>query len=112
MQTAREVAKEEPMHARVSTFRGSPESIEKSRAQAEEIVPVVRGFDGNEGLIVLGDREGGKELTITLWDSAESLSASEEEANRVRKDAASSVGETIEAVDRYEVVLFEVPGRP
>ena len=99
------------MHARVSTFRGSPESIEKSQAQAEEIVPVIRGFDGNEGVIVLGDREGGKELTITLWDSAESLSASEEAANRIRKDAASSVGETIEAVDRYEVVLFEVSGR-
>ncbi len=100
------------MHARVSTFRGTPESIEKSQAQGEELVPIVRGFDGKLGLIVLVDREGGKELTITLWDSAESLRSSEEAANRIRKDSATSVGETIEAVDRYEVALFEVPGRP
>jgi heme-degrading monooxygenase HmoA len=104
--------KEEVVHARVSTFRGSPESIEKALAQAEEATSVVRGFEGNEGLIVLVDREGGRELTITLWDSADSLRASEEAANRIRRDLASSAGEEIQGVDRYEVAHFEVPGRP
>jgi hypothetical protein len=36
------------------------------------------------------------------------MRASEEEANRLRGDIAQAGGETIAAVERYEVGLFEV----
>ncbi|MDH4111719.1 MAG: hypothetical protein OEV60_03435 [Actinomycetota bacterium] len=96
------------MHARVSTYRGSAESIERSLAQSDEIAAVVRAIDGSRGLIYLIDRASGKSLSITLWDSTESMQASEEAADRLRRDSSESAGETIEAVERYEVSLFDV----
>jgi hypothetical protein len=36
------------------------------------------------------------------------MRASEEAAKRLREESAEGVGDTIEAVERYEVALFEV----
>jgi hypothetical protein len=95
------------MHARVSTYQGTSDSIDRALAQ-EEVVPVVRGMDGNRGLIYLVDRESGKSLSITLWDTAEALKESEQAANRLRRESSEASGETIEGVDRFEVAWYEV----
>ena len=96
------------MHARVSTYQGTSDSLVRSLEQTDEIAPVVRGMDGSRGLIFLVDRSSGKSMSITLWDSAESLRASEEAANRLRNDSAAAAGETVVGVDRYEVALIDV----
>jgi heme-degrading monooxygenase HmoA len=96
------------MHARVSTFEGTPESLERSIGQGEEIAPVVKAMDGSKGLIFLADRTTGRSVSITLWETEEAMRASEEAANRLRRDASEAVGETIAAVDRYEVVHWNV----
>jgi hypothetical protein len=49
-----------------------------------------------------------KTLTITFWESEETMRATEEEANRLRSELAQAGGETITAVERYEVGVFEV----
>ena len=98
------------MHARVSTYQGTSDSIAGSLAQLDEVVPVVRSMDGSRGIIFLADRDSGKSLSITLWDTIEALQASEEAANRLREDSAASAGDTIVGVDRYEVAAFDVAG--
>lgn len=97
------------MHARVSTYQGTSETIDRSVEQADEFVPVVRGMDGSRGMIYLVDRSSGKSLSITLWESAEAMQASEEAANRLRRDSSASAGDTIVDVERYEVALLDVP---
>ena len=98
------------MHARVSIFEGSPDEIDEGLRQArEQVLPRARQMDGFKGLIALGDRQSGKTLGITFWESEEAMRTSEEAANRLREESAEAGGGTVAGVERYEVGLFEVP---
>ena len=97
------------MHARVSIFEGSPDEMDEALREAREVVlPRGRQMEGFKGMIALGDRQSGKTLGITFWESEEALRASEEAANRLREESAVASEETIASVERYEVGLFEV----
>jgi heme-degrading monooxygenase HmoA len=99
------------MHARVSTFQGptNPEQIEEGlRYARENILPQARQMDGYKGVIGLLDRQSGKSLTVTLWESEQAMHASEEEANRLRQESTEAASETVEGVERYEVAFLEV----
>lgn len=97
------------MHARVSIFEGSPEQVDAVFDQArEQVLPRGRQLDGFKGVIALGDRQSGKTLGITFWESEEAMRRSEQEANRVRSETAEASGEQIAGVERYEVGLFEL----
>ena len=77
------------VYARVSTLEGPPDLIDEGLRQAREVVlPRGRQMDGFKGMIALGDRQSGKRLGITFWESEEAMRASEEEANRVREGRA------------------------
>jgi len=92
--------------ARVSTYRGDPAQIDAGLAHArEKILPRVQQVGGFEGAYYLVDRESGKALTITLWESEEAMRASEEEANRLRSESADAISATVEGVERYEVAI-------
>ena len=96
--------------ARVSTLEGSAEAIDEGMSFIkEQIVPEARELTGWRGIIVLVDRTTGRTKTITLWDGPESLRASEDRANELRKQAAQAMDETVVGVDRYEVALHESP---
>jgi heme-degrading monooxygenase HmoA len=98
------------MHARVSIFEGAnPDQVDEMLRQAQEqVLPSVRQMDGFKGLIALEDRQSGKTLGITFWESEEAMRASEEAANRMRNQTAEASGEQIAGVERYEVGLFEM----
>ena len=97
------------MHARMSILEGSPEQIDEGlRHVREEILPQISQQDGFKGIIALTDRQTGKTLGITFWESEEALRASEEAADRLRGDSAQAMGDTIAGVERYEVGVFEM----
>jgi hypothetical protein len=94
--------------ARVSTLEGSPESIDDSVSSARsETLPKLREVEGNVGAIGLADRRSGRVTVITLWESADALRRSEQQADRLREQAAESGGQQIVGVDRYEVALAQ-----
>ena len=94
--------------ARVSALEGSPDQIDDSVDKVkEETLPRVRELQGNVGMIALADRKSGRVTAITLWESAEALRESEQQANRLREQAAESGGQRIGAVDRYEVAVAQ-----
>lgn len=94
------------MFARVSTFKGSPETIEASLQHVKErILPAAERLDGFAGMLALVDRSTGVSLGITLWETEAHMRASEEAADRLRADSAAGSGEEIVGVDRYEVAL-------
>ena len=94
------------MFARVSTYQGDPGQIDQGLAyDIENILPKVNQIDGFEGLYYLVDRESGKALSMTLWESEQTMRASEEEANRLRTESAESASATVESVQRYEVAI-------
>lgn len=94
--------------ARVSLFEGPPERLDEGTRYAQEnVVPQARQLGGWKGLISLVDRNSGRAKVITLWDSEDSLQASEERGAELRKQAAEGGSETIIGVERYEVAVAE-----
>lgn len=97
------------MWARISTYDGSPESLDETTTYArEEILPPLRQMSGYRGVYSLGDRRSGKGLSITLWDSEDALRASEAEADRMRRDGAERGAGSVVSVERFEVLLHEL----
>ena len=96
--------------ARVSSLEGSTDGIDKGIAFiTETIIPEAADITGWRGILTLADRSSGKAKTITFWDGPESLRGSETKADELRTQAADAMGDTIASVERYEVVLHEVP---
>jgi heme-degrading monooxygenase HmoA len=98
------------MHARMSIFEGPPDMIDESLRQAREVIlPQAKQEEGFKGIIALTDRQSGKMVGVTFWESEEAMHATEEGANRLREESAEAGGGTVVGVERYEVGLFEVP---
>jgi heme-degrading monooxygenase HmoA len=94
--------------ARVNTFEGSPDRIDDSVSSVrDETLPKLREMYGNVGLISLADRDSGRVIGITLWESADALRVSEQDADRLREEAAESGDQRIAGVDRYEVAIAQ-----
>ena len=94
--------------ARVSSLEGSPSDIDKGVSKVrDETLPKVRQLDGSVGVIGLADRASGRVTVITLWKSEDALRQSEQQADRLREEAAKSGGQTIAGVDRYEVAVAQ-----
>ena len=99
------------MHARMSIFEGPPDKIDESLRHAREVIlpQAKEGDPGFKGIIALTDRQSGKMVGITFWESEEAMRATEEGANQLREESAEAGGGTVAGVERYEVGLFEVP---
>lgn len=94
------------MHARVTRLEASAEMLDEMARQFEErTVPVLRGLDGFEGYVLMGDRGSGVAMAVTYWASEEDLQASEDAVTPERERAAQTAGATSgPVVERYEVV--------
>ena len=94
--------------ARVSSLEGSPSDIDKGVSKVrDETLPKVRQLDGSVGVIGLADRASGRVTVITLWESSDALRQSEQQADRLREQAAKAGGQSIAGVDRYEVAVAQ-----
>jgi hypothetical protein len=96
---------EEVMVARTSTWKGSPEALER---WAEHVVthvkPFVGGLPGNAGAVFLIDRKEAIGLTLTLWDSEEAARVTDENAEKSRASTVAATGVELVARGRYEVI--------
>jgi heme-degrading monooxygenase HmoA len=94
------------MFASVSSYQGPPEQIDQGVRYAQEnIVPTLEDVEGFEGVFLLVDRQSGKVLTITLWESEEAMRASEEEADQLRSEHRGEWQQEVAGVERYEVAI-------
>ena len=101
-----------PMYARINTFDGSVERFEGAVAYIRELViPASRQAPGFAGMLSLIDRESGRSMGITLWESKEAMEASEAGAAFVRAQTTASGEATLAGVERYEVadLILERP---
>jgi heme-degrading monooxygenase HmoA len=87
------------MHARMSTLRSS---------DLEHVLPLLQQQDGFKGFVALGDRQSGKLIGVSFWESEQAMQAAEEVGDRTRRESAEAMGDTIAGVERYEVGLFEM----
>ena len=96
------------MFARVSTFQGPTDGIDLMAKQAQEtVIPSARELTGYQGILIFGDRDSGKSIAVTLWESESTMRESEEAANKLRSEASEAGGEEIVSVERFEVLIDE-----
>jgi heme-degrading monooxygenase HmoA len=79
------------------------------RQVREHALPLLQQQGGFKGIVALGDRQSGKLIGVSFWESEEAMQAAEEVGDRTRRESAEAMGDTIADVERYEVGLFEAP---
>jgi len=92
------------MFARIGTWHGSPEDLERWTARARaEVKPSLAQDAGLAAAYWLVDRERGEALIVTFWESEDAMRASE--AARARRQAGTSAATGARVTTtRYEVI--------
>ena len=95
------------MHARASSMSGDPAKVGAAAEMLEnELYAQLEQIDGFKGVVALGQRDTGKSLVVTFWDSEDAMTASAERANQMRSAAADELGASSPQVDTYEVLYY------
>lgn len=90
-------------------FEGSVEEIDAAVALAhEEILPLERQMPGFRGLILLADKDAGRLVSLSLWESEELMQQSEASARMITRFGAQSIGGKRVAIEPFDVALFEL----
>jgi len=93
------------MWVRMTTLQGARQSLEDgARMINEDVIPHAKELAGFVGGYWFGDRESGKVVGFTLWDSLEHLRDSEEAASKLRQQAAQQAGGMIASVEIFELI--------
>jgi heme-degrading monooxygenase HmoA len=95
------------MFARVSTIQGAPEHLEEA-IQYLATPASFRQAKGFKGNYLLVDRENGKMLTITLWETEADMQATAQAVNPIRQEGARLAG----AAEPPSIELYEVAIQP
>lgn len=92
------------MYARVTWLEGSPaQAREAIAAMREQAIPAVQAAPGFSEILFLVDREAGRALALTLWETLEDLDESEALAHRLR--ALPVARWSASGTERFEVAL-------
>jgi heme-degrading monooxygenase HmoA len=94
------------MHARVTTLDMDPGNVDQVRDQLEaDDVPKFQQLDGFKGMTLLTDRESGKTVAVTFWETEDALRESEDAVQGARQRAAETGGAGEPQLERFEVIL-------
>ena len=96
------------MYARATTIQGSPDNVEQGVEQYRQALSAFRGVAGNRGAFLLVDRNSGKGIGVTLWESEQAMMDSREQAAQLRQRAAEQAQGQIQSVEEYEIAVWDV----
>jgi hypothetical protein len=94
------------MYARVTTIQGAPAKMDDAKGHTQE---QTLSQLQEMGFVALGDRNSGKLIGVSFWESEEALRATDEAVPSVRSAAAEAAGGTVASVEKYEVFVNEAP---
>ena len=95
------------MFGRVGTFHGAPERVDDDVTQQarEQTLRTLRTIPGFVALYVLADRQSGKTIAISLWETEAAAQAWEQMRGPIVADNEATTGRTEQESGRYEVVF-------
>jgi quinol monooxygenase YgiN len=94
------------MYARTTTIQADPAKIDDGITHVrDQIIPLVTGMDGCVGLSMLVDRESGRCIITTAWESEAALRESAERVLPLRDAAEQALGSSTSKVDTWEVAV-------
>ncbi len=99
------------MHARVTRVTGSADRTDQGiQSFRDNVLPAVQQAAGFRGALLLVDRQSGKGIGVSLWESEDDMRASEEAGAPTRQQTTEALGATGQPeVERYEVAVLEMP---
>ena len=94
------------MYARSTTIMAMPASIDAGIAQVrDEVMPMLQGLDGCIGLSMLADRDIGRCIATSAWQSREAMRASDEALQPIRESLAATLGGS-PTVEEWEIAVL------
>jgi len=101
------------MYARTTTIRGTSQAIDDATAyMRDEVMPAVQQMDGFVGLSFLADRDSGRCIVATAWQTEEAMRATMDRVGPMRDRVAEVLGGSPE-VQTWEIaVLHRVKEAP
>ena len=95
------------MFARVGIFHGAPEHLDDDavRRAREQTLLLLQRQPGFAGLHILADRQTGKTLAFSLWETEATLRAWEQIRGPIVAEQEATAGRTEQEGASYEVVF-------
>lgn len=95
------------MYARSTTINAKPESIDAGIAQVrDEVMPTLLAMDGCIGLSMIVDRESGRCIATSAWQSEEAMRATDEELRPTRERIADMMGGGSPTIEEWEIAVL------
>jgi heme-degrading monooxygenase HmoA len=94
------------VYARSTTIQAQPSSIDAGVAHLrDEVMPALQGIDGCVGVSLLVDRESGRCIATSAWDTEEAMRASADRIQPIRDRAAEMFGGS-PTVEEWEIAAL------
>ena len=95
------------MYARSTTINAKPGSIDAGIAKLrDEMMPTILGMDGCIGLSMIADRESGRCIATSAWQSEEAMRATNEELGPIREQLAEMMGGGSPETEEWEIAVL------
>ncbi|MCF6746170.1 hypothetical protein E9529_18210 [Blastococcus sp. KM273128] len=95
------------MHARSTTITADPSRIDAGIADIRDhVMPAVDAMDGCVGLSMLCDRDSGRCIVTTAWESEAAMAATREAVMRLREQATEQFGAPAPEVREWEIAAM------
>ena len=94
------------MYARTTTLRGDPQAVDDLIATVrDEVLPGLIQLEGCVGLSLLVDRDAGRAIATSAWETEDAMRASAESVRPLRDRAAQAFGGTPE-IQEWEIAVL------
>jgi hypothetical protein len=94
------------MYARTTTLRGNPQAVDDLIATVrDEVLPGLMQLEGCVGLSLLIDRDAGRAIATSGWETEDAMRASADQVRPLRDRAAQAFGGTPE-VQEWEIAVL------
>jgi quinol monooxygenase YgiN len=98
--------KELVVYTRSTTIQADRSKVDDGIARVrDQVFPTVTAMDGCIGMSLLVDRESGRCIATTAWESEAAMQASAEQVKPLRADAEQGLGTSSSNVDMWEVAV-------
>ena len=96
------------MYARTTTVEATPSSVDAGIAYIrEKVMPLLEGLDGHIGLSLLVDRDSGRCIVTSAWETEDAMRASASAVDEVRSRATEIFGdEGSPNIDEWEIAVL------
>jgi len=95
------------MYARSNTIMGNPQAMDEGITYVrDEVLPLLSGMDGFVGLSMLCERDTGRCIVTSAWESQDAMRASDAGVQASRARAAEIFGGATPEVREWEIALM------